>query len=98
QQAPGGLRGAGGGGLGFYNAEQDLRGTGITTQRGANGQLAFSGDGSNALPQNYARGFDLNIANQRMARANAIRGETVALQQRMTDDANFARGVTGARK
>ncbi|WP_263462197.1 hypothetical protein [Thauera sp. Sel9] len=88
QEAPGGLRRANGPALDYYNAEQQVRGTGITAQRGANGVMEFSGDGSNALPQNYTQGVDLNLANERMARANAIRGETTAIR----DGANFNAG------
>lgn len=73
QQAPGGLRRAGQNATALYNAEQQVRGTGITAQRDASGQMSFSGNGANALPQSYTQGVDLNAANASIARANAIR-------------------------
>lgn len=73
REAPGGLQRAGTDATTLYNAEQQVRGTGITARRGANGVMEFSGDGANALPQNYTQGVDLNAANASMARANAIR-------------------------
>lgn len=73
REAPGGLQRAGAAATDLYNAEQQVRGTGITARRGANGVMEFSGDGANALPQNYTQGVDLNAANASMARANAIR-------------------------
>lgn len=73
RQVPGGLENASASALGLYNAEQQVRGTGITAQRGPNGVMEFSGDGEGALPQSFTRGLDLNAANERMARANAIR-------------------------
>ncbi|ENO90439.1 hypothetical protein [Thauera linaloolentis] len=94
REAPGGLRNASGPGLGFYNAEQQVRGTGITAQRDANGRMSFSGDGTNALPQPFTRGIDLNLGNERMARANAIRGEMTAIR----DGANFNAGGALSRR
>ncbi|MDG3066057.1 hypothetical protein ACFQ4M_17010 [Thauera mechernichensis] len=73
REAPTGMRGANDQALGFYNAEQQVRGSNITARRGANGVMEFSGNGEGALPQNYTRGFDLNAGNERMAAANAIR-------------------------
>lgn len=73
REAPGGLRNAGAGGVDLYNAEQQVRGTGITAQRQGGGTMSFSGNGADALPQNYTQGVDLNLGNERMARANAIR-------------------------
>lgn len=73
REAPAGMRGANDQALGFYNAEQQVRGSNITARRGANGVMEFSGNGEGALPQSYTRGFDLNLGNERMARANAIR-------------------------
>lgn len=73
REAPSGMRGANDQALGFYNAEQQVRGSNVTARRGANGVMEFSGNGEGALPQNYTRGFDLNAANERMAAANAIR-------------------------
>lgn len=73
REAPSGMRGANDQALGFYNAEQQVRGSNVTARRGANGVMEFSGNGEGALPQNYTRGFDLNAANERMARANATR-------------------------
>lgn len=73
REAPSGMRGANDQALGFYNAEQQVRGSNVTARRGANGVMEFSGNGDGALPQNYTRGFDLNAANERMAAANAIR-------------------------
>ncbi|AMO36603.1 hypothetical protein [Thauera humireducens] len=73
REAPAGMRGANDQALGFYNAEQRVRGSNISARRGANGVMEFSGNGEGALPQNYTRGFDLNAANERMAAANAIR-------------------------
>lgn len=64
--------------IGFYNAEQQVRGTNITARRGANGVMEFSGNGEGALPQNYSQGFDLAAGNERMARANAARQSTLA--------------------
>ncbi|AMO36401.1 hypothetical protein [Thauera humireducens] len=73
REASNGMRGANDQALGFYNAEQLVRGSNVTARRGANGVMEFSGNGEGALPQNYTRGFDLNAANERMAAANAIR-------------------------
>jgi len=73
RESPGGLRNATDAGLGFYNAEQQVRGTNITARRGANGVMEFSGNGEGALPQSYTQGFDMALGNERMARANAIR-------------------------
>lgn len=72
-RAPQGMRGADANALALYNAEQTTRGTGITAQRGKNGVMEFSGDGANALPQSFTQGVDLQLANERNARANAIR-------------------------
>lgn len=73
QQAPGGMRNASANATALYNAEQQVRGTGVTAQRGANGVMEFTGNGANALPQTYAPGVDLNAANASMARANEVR-------------------------
>lgn len=73
QQAPGGLRRAGQNATTLYNAEQQVRGTGVTAQRGANGQMEFSGNGANALPQTFTGGFNVREGNAAMARANAVR-------------------------
>jgi len=67
------MRGANDQALGFYNAEQQVRGSNITARRGANGEMEFSGNGEGALPQSYTQGFDMALGNERMARANAIR-------------------------
>lgn len=83
QQAPGGLRGAGQDATTLYNAEQQVRGTGITATRQPNGAMSFSGDGANALPQTYTQGVDMNLGNERMARANAIREEMSGLRDRL---------------
>lgn len=72
-RAPQGMRGADANALALYNAEQTTRGTGVTAQRGKNGVMEFSGDGANALPQSFTQGVDLQLANERNARANAIR-------------------------
>jgi hypothetical protein len=48
--------------------------------------MEFSGDGANALPQSYTQGVDLNLANERNARANAIR-------ESMLDSQPGTRGV-----
>ena len=72
-RAPQGMRGADANALALYNAEQATRGTGVTAQRGKNGVMEFSGDGANALPQSFTQGVDLQLANERNARANAIR-------------------------
>ncbi|MDY0046072.1 MAG: hypothetical protein RBS10_01510 [Thauera propionica] len=73
REAPSGMRGANDQALGFYNAEQQVRGTGITARRGANGVMEFSGAGEGALPQSYTQGFDMALGNERMASANATR-------------------------
>lgn len=70
----GGLRNATDAGLGFYNAEQQVRGTGITARRGANGVMEFSGTDVTDSPSGaFSQGFDLAAGNERMARANAAR-------------------------
>ncbi|TDN49159.1 hypothetical protein C7389_11210 [Azoarcus indigens] len=73
QQVPDGMKSAGAGALALYNMEQATRGTSITAQRGANGNMEFSGNGANALPQSYTSGVNLGEANARMAQANAVR-------------------------
>lgn len=45
RQSPGGLRNANSDALTLYNAEQQVRGTGISAQRQANGVMEFSGSG-----------------------------------------------------
>ena len=45
RQSPGGLRNANPDALTLYNAEQQVRGTGISAQRQANGVMEFSGSG-----------------------------------------------------
>lgn len=45
RQSPGGLRNANPQALDTYNAEQQMRGTGISAQRQANGVMEFSGSG-----------------------------------------------------
>lgn len=79
-QAPRGLQRAGRDATTLYNAEQATRGTGITATRGPNGVMSFSGDGANALPQSYTQGVDMNLGNERMARANQIRAGMGDLQ------------------
>ncbi|NMG71853.1 hypothetical protein [Parazoarcus communis] len=79
-QAPRGLQRAGRDATTLYNAEQATRGTGITATRGPNGVMSFSGDGANALPQSYTQGIDMNLGNERMARANQIRAGMGDLQ------------------
>ncbi|THF64254.1 hypothetical protein [Pseudothauera rhizosphaerae] len=92
RQAPGGLRRAGGDATALYNAEQQVRGTGITARRGANGVMEFSGTDVTRSPAGaFTEGVDLNSANERMARANAIRGETTAIR----DQINFNAGGGG---
>lgn len=74
RESAGGLRNTTEPGLGFYNAEQRVRGTGITAQRGANGVMEFSGTDVTGSPAGaFSQGFDLAAANERMARANADR-------------------------
>ena len=75
-----GLREASASALDLYNAEQQVRGSNVTARRSANGVMEFSGNDEGALPQNYTRGFDLNAANERMARANAIRQDYLDAQ------------------
>lgn len=87
-RTPSGVRGADANATALYNAEQATRGTGISAQRQKNGVMEFSGDGANALPQSYTQGVDLNLANERNARANAIR-------QEMIDSQPGTRGVIG---
>ena len=87
-RTPSGMRGADANATTLYNAEQATRGTGISAQRQKNGVMEFSGDGANALPQSYTQGVDLNLANERNARANAIR-------QEMIDSQPGTRGVIG---
>ena len=77
REAPGGMRNAGIGALGLYNAEQQVRGTGITARRQPNGVMEFSGNGANARPQQYTSGVDLAGSNEGLARANAIRQSTI---------------------
>ena len=74
RESAGGLRNTTEPGLGFYNAEQQVRGTGITAQRGANGVMEFSGTDVTGSPAGaFSQGFDLAAGNERMARANADR-------------------------
>lgn len=73
RETPTGMRGANDQALGFYNAEEQVRGSNVTARRGANGVMEFSGNGEGALPQSYTQGFDMALGNERMARANAIR-------------------------
>lgn len=75
QQTPGGMRNASTNATTLYNAEQQVRGTGVTARRGANGVMEFSGDGANALPQSHSQSVDLNAGNASMARTNAVRQE-----------------------
>ena len=79
-RAPSGMRGAGADATALYNAEQTTRGTGISAQRQPNGVMEFSGDGARALPQSFTQGIDMNLGNERMARANAIRQEQLDSQ------------------
>lgn len=90
RQAPGGMRNAGQNATTLYNAEQVTRGTGVTAQRQPNGVMSFSGDGANALPQSFTQGVDLNLANERTARANAIRASIAPLRDQMA----FESGAT----
>ncbi|GHT98831.1 hypothetical protein FACS1894154_04820 [Betaproteobacteria bacterium] len=46
REAPNGLRAATGNALDYYNAEQAVRGSGITATRDANGRLVFTGSGN----------------------------------------------------
>lgn len=80
ERTPQGMRGADANATALYNAEQATRGTGVTAQRGKNGTMEFSGDGANALPQSFTQGVDLNLANERNARANAIRQQMIDSQ------------------
>lgn len=73
RESPNGLRNATDVGLGLYNAEQQVRGTNITAQRGAGGVMEFSGNGEGVLPQSSTQGFDMAAGNERLARANAAR-------------------------
>lgn len=80
ERTPQGMSGADANATALYNAEQATRGTGVTAQRGKNGTMEFSGDGANALPQSFTQGVDLNLANERNARANAIRQQMIDSQ------------------
>lgn len=94
REAPAGMRGANDQALGLYNAEQQVRGSNITARRGENGVMEFSGSGEGALPQNYTKGVDMALGNERMARANAIRAGNAEIR----DQIGFNSGASLARQ